>query len=568
MCNLNEQIKCIEMDRNAVVEFIKQHWNDKERVGEIEEALIEVILHIIPVLGHYEEEGEKINFSIAIGNKAVPDALKANFRVLHSYKWESEDNANKIKIIERMIKRVAIFCRKDANIFLIADKCGIKCGIYWAQLFAIEQSESNLLDKGFIIFEHLYNNRVIVSAAKEQLHICMDFGQNPVTKYDSDADNISQKFIYRKWKGIFERVKRTVHGTICIFVDSEWTQEDDNFNSIIELSDLNLRISGNPSADEIQNFNNQLDIFIEMLNYDGITIIDTEENIRAYNVLYKNSGKNKVDITGGARHMTYECLKNLEPQMRKGYVAVYFQSQEGEIEFYKYENDEREPQNAEITDAKVEQGDMKQNPRCCFDASIMCTKRAEENAQYDEIKKKYEENEKKCLFKFGNLETEDFESCVKLYSLAKELDEAHSGIDNFYKEPVKAVELKEYIYNHKDKVNKMLGQYSELRIYLLNIVFRCFIGTAAGYAWYAEEDLKKIMAAIGEEIYIKYFDGEEYLDKQLLWSVTSSHVNARWEKIVDIITNKYSDIESIVKGKKYSCREFHEMYDALIDDEC
>lgn len=41
------------------------------------------------------------------------------------------------------------------------------------------------------------------------------------------------------------------------------------------------------SADKIQDFENKISMLLSMLNYDGITIIDTNETIRAYNLFCK-----------------------------------------------------------------------------------------------------------------------------------------------------------------------------------------------------------------------------------------------------------------------------------------
>ena len=75
-----------------------------------------------------------------------------------------------------------------------------------------------------------------------------------------------------------------------------------NFTDNIETLDLDLRIKRKSSADDIQDFDNKLEMFFAMLNYDGITIIDTEERIRAYNLFCKVDSDGEVKINGGARH--------------------------------------------------------------------------------------------------------------------------------------------------------------------------------------------------------------------------------------------------------------------------
>ncbi len=69
---------------------------------------------------------------------------------------------------------------------------------------------------------------------------------------------------------------------------------------------------------------------MDMLDSDGITIIDNTGRIRAYNVFVESSNKN-FNITGGARKRAAYTVIN---SRRKRIVGIYFQSHEGEL-FYK-----------------------------------------------------------------------------------------------------------------------------------------------------------------------------------------------------------------------------------------
>jgi len=64
---------------------------------------------------------------------------------------------------------------------------------------------------------------------------------------------------------------------------------------------------------------------MEMLNFDGITIVDNAGKIRAYNVfITPESGENIVN--GGARKRAATSLLNTK---NKDYIGVYFRSQDG-----------------------------------------------------------------------------------------------------------------------------------------------------------------------------------------------------------------------------------------------
>lgn len=564
---VNEQPEYISMDRNKIINFIKKNTKNKEPFNEKENPLIEAMLHIIPLLGHYEEEDKKLNFSISIGINTNMNNLIANYYVLRKISLKNETIEEKIKKIEQMIKQVAIFCDKDANIFLVQNKNEIECGIYILKLNITEKAENSFLENRFIIFEHLYKNKVVVKAKNERLYICMDFDKDSVKDDINDANELSQYAICRKWKGIFERVKRTVHGTICLFVDSDWNPDkDENFRTDIEIVDLNLELKNNPSVDEIQDFNNKLDMFIAMLNYDGITIIDTNEKIKAYNLLYKNNDENKGNIYGGARHMAYECLKNLNPQNRKGYVALYFQSQEGEIEFYKYDNDNNKSKLQDVSSEGVAQSSTKPNPLHYFDASIMNTKTALQKSMYEKIRKQYDVIQQSCVNDYMKFNIANSSLCIELHNLIKNLVNAHNGIDNFYTEPEKAKNLKVYIEKHKNDVNRVLSQYTKMRIDLLSIVFQCVVGHVCGYSWGAQDDLKKIISSIDGDIYIKYFTNKEYLDTKLLWSISSSGGNERWNNILSEIKDMNPNLVDSIDNQLTTTKEYREMYEALTDD--
>ena len=74
------------------------------------------------------------------------------------------------------------------------------------------------------------------------------------------------------------------------------------------------------------------DLFTTMLNYDGITVVDTAGRIRAYNVFVENSRTVAKKVLGGARRRAAYTL--LESKNKK-IIGVYFQSQDGD-NFFRY----------------------------------------------------------------------------------------------------------------------------------------------------------------------------------------------------------------------------------------
>jgi len=130
---------------------------------------------------------------------------------------------------------------------------------------------------------------------------------------------------------IFDNVFKNVNGALCVIVDKDYV--DNGFFSDgvwlkepISFSKLFLR-SKAFNESKLVGFCN---LFMDMLDSDGITIIDNTGRIRAYNVFVESSNKN-FNITGGARKRAAYTVIN---SRRKRIVGIYFQSHEGEL-FYK-----------------------------------------------------------------------------------------------------------------------------------------------------------------------------------------------------------------------------------------
>lgn len=130
---------------------------------------------------------------------------------------------------------------------------------------------------------------------------------------------------------IFTNVLNDVHGALCVIVDKDyvdnglfedgiWLKEPINFTKLFTQSK-------SYSEEKLQA---HADLFINMLNFDGITIIDNLGRLRAYNVFVEPNSKKVGYIVGGARkRAAYHILST----KRKGIVGVYFQSHEGEVFF-------------------------------------------------------------------------------------------------------------------------------------------------------------------------------------------------------------------------------------------
>ena len=130
---------------------------------------------------------------------------------------------------------------------------------------------------------------------------------------------------------IFTNVLSRVNGSICVIVDKDY-KDNGMFEDGIWLKEP---ISFSKLFTQSKSYNEEklqayADLFMNMLNFDGITIIDNLGRLRAYNVFVEPNSKKVGYIVGGARkRAAYYILST----RKKDIVGVYFQSHEGEVFF-------------------------------------------------------------------------------------------------------------------------------------------------------------------------------------------------------------------------------------------
>lgn len=130
---------------------------------------------------------------------------------------------------------------------------------------------------------------------------------------------------------IFTNVLSYVNGSICVIVDKDykdnglfedgiWLKEPISFSKLFTQS----------KSYKEEKLQAHADLFMNMLNFDGITIVDNLGRLRAYNVFVEPNSKKVGYIVGGARkRAAYYILST----RKKDIVGVYFQSHEGEVFF-------------------------------------------------------------------------------------------------------------------------------------------------------------------------------------------------------------------------------------------
>lgn len=130
-----------------------------------------------------------------------------------------------------------------------------------------------------------------------------------------------------------------IHGTIIVVVDKDEKLADYFDNGIILKTPINLfdeyiNYIQNCSKDDrvIQRYYSLIGLLAVSLDIDGITILNTNSEIIAYNVFIDND-KGKIDtssVNGGARK---RAAYSIEQSNILGVKGLYFQSHDGDSNF-------------------------------------------------------------------------------------------------------------------------------------------------------------------------------------------------------------------------------------------
>ena len=252
------------------------------------------------------------------------------------------------------------FCNNGWRVFVdISDECisyGITrnfngpSGLNLVDILAdLEESEREALNVNFALID-------ITNSFEIQLRsydtICkIDFRLLEESSFDDDRaketfchdilaacpnEDKRSRIAYKKIVDLFSQ---KLHGSICFVIKNNHTLPDEVFDDGIFLDtpidiytvlseDLNKNTPSLNSTTIIsshEKYHALTGVLLEMLNIDGITIIDDKGRIRAFNVFIKPD-TDTTAISGGARKRAASFLSK---QTNTNYKGVYFQSQDG-----------------------------------------------------------------------------------------------------------------------------------------------------------------------------------------------------------------------------------------------
>lgn len=513
------------------------------------------ICKVFTKMRYYQEEGTHIKFRIAVGVNSGHSQLPR----LYSFQQENLSNDMSREEVDRVvfgiIKKVLPCCRDNNDIYIILDSSlnEVKAGIYFLDLNMMDQIAHDLMNARFFIAECVEENIILINTKDQKAYIKFALEDKNYDERGLLANDCKNKSLsVRYWKGVFEQVKRCCHGTICLVVNNRIDLKDSNFQELFtkplnEIKDITItpNLFGENGSTESDH---AIQIFMSMLNYDGITIIDNLGRIRSYNNICKNG--NNPNVQGGSRHIAYEQMKNWN---HSDLVGIYFQSQEGEIEFFHFKS-------KKITNF--------------FNASIM---NYVDETTFNSASKAFRKIQKvnnNMPIMLQNMSQGEAQDYTYFMACVNELANTHIGVDNFYRENDSAKKLKN-VFDHQDW-NNLIGsifttdeRYRYLQKETLNVVLACMVGNSYGTANSAQDTLKSIFKKIPDKWISDYFSEEFFFDLLLLQDLRFDNPHNRWvNDIKNLLQERFPEQIIYKKAFLYSTTDFLNYYictNAFID---
>ena len=297
----------IGLDRKRIKEFFLR------KLPEMKEAVIDAIIEILPSVPHYQEENDHFTFRIIMGNGNPPMGWN---RRIYEFSGDALENLFKERV-KACLKDVIHFCKSGCDLIIQQmparekAEASIQVGVFQSDIGNAGETERALLEKGFLLIECVNRSKICINS-----HTSSGVSDHLLIRFDLDENEFSDNLEDRDFNG----------------------NDDENFDAgkIVFDDYKEMQIKPDSMLDSQtfrdlyeQNFIRKM--FISMLNYDGITVIDTNGCVRAFHCFVSiHRGK---FTSGGARHRAYRALANLFKD-NECYKALYFQSQEGNVRFY------------------------------------------------------------------------------------------------------------------------------------------------------------------------------------------------------------------------------------------
>ena len=331
--------------KETVLRFITKEY------ATMPEKLVSMLLNNLYKFTSYEEESKQIKprifftSNIDMINKNIPNCYKLQL-------FSDEDE----QFFNSRLKSLLVFCLNDWTVYIEHQDNKYNYGICKVVNSIKEKSLAELIFENEILLNTEKFNLIYIDTLSSYAiglrgikggNIIINFSINDTNFLN--RENVIKRFVNASfsklkttknklneikilYENILKRAINDIHGAICVVVDKDFKDPKGYFadgvwlNEPIEFSKTFLMTRSYSEA----KLTNIAELFIAMLNYDGITIVDNIGRIRAYNVFIKSDRLTKKNVTGGARKRAAYAIIN---SGMKKIVGVYFHSQDGEI-FY------------------------------------------------------------------------------------------------------------------------------------------------------------------------------------------------------------------------------------------
>ncbi|CCF16734.1 hypothetical protein BLGI_4703 [Brevibacillus laterosporus GI-9] len=321
----------------------------------VNESFIKYFLHVLSRLCNYEEEGQKIRPRLIVSNN-ITEAIKT---VSNSHLIKTRVGIVDGSDMEKIVKSLIPFCNNGWHVFIDLLETEIHYGVIRSfsgpigltiseNLFNVDDLE--LVDYAVVEVKAISNFELhVCGLRKSSLTIDSRYleleGDRTVLfpRMIEDitsalADPRHKEIVSKAFDNLFRVIPYKIHGTICVVVESDYTPGDflaDGiwFENPIDLGEKVIdSVINKKDIVSAEEFYGLSGLFLEMLNVDGMTILDTSAKVRGFNIFVRKVPEGiVVPNEGGARKRAANTvLLSGESKI----VGVYFLSQDGNS-FYK-----------------------------------------------------------------------------------------------------------------------------------------------------------------------------------------------------------------------------------------
>jgi hypothetical protein len=323
--------------------------------GEFEDFSVKLqnrFLNFFPLVANYQEEGTRYHPRIILTDGI--DILTKQLVAPRKIQMFCDENEN---MFDSRIRALVPFCKHEWYIYTETTEGKVNYGIVTNIgsikdkslediLFSNTEAASKIANKVSAILCYANTRWTVTLKSLNGNVLHTNFALDIMGHNDMDIEvaglveasfsrlkTTSKKMNELKTMlhNMFKNVLTDIGGTLCVVVEQGYKRDDFFADGVwlgnpISLSKLFLQTTNYHE----QTLNAISNLFMSMLNKDGITIIDNAGNILAFNVFVPIKTKEVGNIIGGARKRAAYTVINSK---RRDIIGVYFQSYDGEI-FY------------------------------------------------------------------------------------------------------------------------------------------------------------------------------------------------------------------------------------------